>query len=134
MICTSITNRSCKIFPVRKVRDENTKVISEMKLLTSNSKTVPLNEVDALNDSEHLHSFFINTEKFGDKVDHFAQITAKQINVYNKKMKLRVTHQGLNVRGCVHIHDSYLYTVSDAIVKPPSVVNYKAEELQDGNE
>ena len=61
-------------------------------------------------------------------------MTEKQVNVYNKKMKLRHTIAGLNIRGCVHIHNSYLYTISDAITRPPTVTDYRSEAQQDDNE
>lgn len=36
-------------------------------------------------------------------------------------MKTRVNIEGLNIRGCVPVHDNYLYTISDAIIQPPTV-------------
>ena len=48
-------------------------------------------------------------------------MTEKYLQVFDAEMSARYVFEGLNIRSCLNIHQSYLYTISDSIVKQPSV-------------
>ena len=57
-----------------------------------------------IDESEHLHSFFINSEEFGKRKDYYVTTSKNEINVYNKKQMHKVTYKGLEIRGAMSIH------------------------------
>ena len=86
MIITSLKNKSCKIFPLAKEYNEETRDVVNMRLITNkeNSKTVTVYDDDKFNDSSHLLTFFLNTLKDKSLMNNFAQVTENQINIYGK--------------------------------------------------
>ena len=132
MIITSLKNDSCKIFPLVKEYDESNKDLNNMRLITNevNSKDITLYDSDRLNKSNHLQTFFLNTEKNKELNKNFAQVTEKQINIYDENQMPKVIIKGLNIRDCAAVHDSYLYTISDAIVSPYTVKDYSNGEIK----
>lgn len=45
-------------------------------------------------------------------------MSTEKVKVFNKKMDLRLTFDGLNIRNAVEIHQAYMYTINDIIVHP----------------
>ena len=142
MIITSHAKNSCKMFPLVKEYNEvenkslkkSNKILNNMRLITDkqNSKDVNLNKSDLENKSNHLTSFSINSQELSQNNNHlkrhFAQVSENQINIYDETQKLKFIFEGLNIRECASVHDSYLYTVSDAIEAPYTVTNYRTGE------
>ena len=68
-----------------------------------------------VNEAVPFHQFYITSNEFGDNKDSFAQISEKDIKIYDRDMDLHLRMKGLNIRNCVDVHQSYLYCISDNI-------------------
>lgn len=63
-----------------------------------------------------MHSFFIYDEGLGkDNVDSYFQISPRNFKVYGPKLQEKYVFGLLGIRSCLDIHQSYIYTISDAI-------------------
>ena len=52
------------------------------------------------------------------------------IKIYDKQMNLRLRFEGLQIRFCEDVHQSYMYTISDQIDRAP--YSYSAEDGFEG--
>lgn len=100
-----------------------------MRFLKNISQEITV--VKKTDDEPPLHSFFITEEEYDENKDNYIQISEKMITVYNKTMQnvnLRV--EGLKIRNCIDVNQSYMYTISDRIEKPFEVFENDADEGQ----
>lgn len=76
-----------------------------------------------------LNAFYLVDEDFGDNVNSLAMVTEDNLVVFgkdenrnkNEKIRPRIVFKGLNIRGCVQVHQGYLYTISDPILQRPTL-------------
>ena len=84
-----------------------------MRLLKKEKNRKDL-EVDTQNDDDApIHSFYITEAEYGENMDNYAQVSNKMIKIYDKSMNLRLRFEGLKIRECADVHQSYMYTISD---------------------
>ena len=89
-----------------------------MRLLTKENHRKDVEIHDEDDDDPPIHSFYITDQEYGDNKDSYVQVSKKMIKIYDKSMKLRLSFEGLNIRQCEDVDQSYMYTVSDAIERP----------------
>ena len=99
-----------------------------MKLVTTEGNYRELDYEEMENDTTPFHSFYITSEEFGENKDSYAEISDKQIMIYDKDMNMKLLYEGLNIRSCLDIHQGYLYTISDSIAAPYTIKTYKDGE------
>ena len=128
IVITSPTNNKSFMFPYIKERDEETKVIKQMRLVCTQGSYRELDYEELDNDSTPFHQFYITSEEFGDNIDSYAEISDKQIMIYDKHLNMKLLFEGLNIRSCQDIHQGYLYTISDNIKMPYSIKNFENGE------
>lgn len=110
LICTSDSNDRSVRFVMIKERGKK-KVIEKMRLLSNLAKDIAV--VKKSDDEPPLHSFFVTEDEYGDNKDKYIQVSEKMITVYDQSLKnvnLRV--EGLNIRSCLDVNQSYMYTIS----------------------
>ena len=68
------------------------------------------------------------TEEVGN--DKYIEVSHNEINIYSSdELKLELKVHGLSIREAQDVHDNYLYTISNNIVKPYQIVDYRNEDL-----
>ena len=77
IVITSPTNNKSFMFPYIKERDEETKVIKQMRLVCTQGSYRELDYEELDNDSTPFHQFYITSEEFGDNIDSYAEISDK---------------------------------------------------------
>ena len=111
-----------------KDKDEGTGFIKTMRILkkVKNRKDLDMDSDTKHDDDPPLHSFYITDSEYKENTDSYAQISNKMIKVYDKEMNLRLRFEGLQIRYCEDVHQSYLYTISDQIHRQPYI--YSSED------
>ena len=102
-------------------------MITKMKLITDErySKTVDFDQCD--HDSPIFYSFYSTSNEYADNIDNFAQVSKHNCKIYDSAMQSRIEFTGLNIRSCIDMHQSYLYTISDSRTQPYSVTDLTKE-------
>ena len=99
-----------------------------MRLVTTQGSYRELDYEELDNDSTPFHQFYITSEEFKENMDSYAEISDKQIMIYDKHLNMKLLYEGLNIRSCQDIHQGYLYTISDDIKLPYSIKNFENGE------
>lgn len=124
VVCTSDQNQRSRIYSIKKKRDEETEAIQDM-LLIKDEANVQTIEGDRFEkpetDTAPVSSFYITSEEYGEHTDNYCQVSTNQVKVFDKKMDRRLTFSGLNIRNAIDIHQAYMYTINDMIVKPITI-------------
>jgi hypothetical protein len=115
------------MYPILKRRNAQ-KIITSIQLLKSDAYKKMVTFEDEV-EKNPIHSFFVTNKEFKDNVDNFCVVTEKDVRIYDEDMKLRITVNGLKIRGCLDVHQDYLYSIDDNISKPFSVKDEDKDSL-----
>lgn len=65
-MCASDVKNSSRMFAITKDKDEETKYITNMRLIVTDENTKELEVDKADDDTAPIHSFFITSDEFGE--------------------------------------------------------------------
>ena len=83
-----------------------------------NHKKISLSNITDQGNNDLLDSFYTTSDDLDlHTQNNFVQVTEKYLQVYDAEMSARFVFEGLNIRSCLNIHQSYLYTISDSMVR-----------------
>lgn len=129
VVITSDQNNASQLFALTKVRNKESNFIEGMRLITSNIKDIERLEHETQDDDPPLHSFFITQSEYGDKVDSYVQVSGKMLKIFDRDLTQRMSFSGLNIRNCMDVHQSYLYTINDSIITPFKTINHEDDTV-----